>query len=72
MTGIRISDATVWLTKVAAVRQNSRMITRAIQGWANGSAAGETTRVESVYHNQSVMTHTMPLQYNDSVPTYQQ
>jgi hypothetical protein len=38
MTGIRISEATVWLTKVAAVKQNIRMITSATHGSDRGSA----------------------------------
>ena len=38
ITGIRISEATVWLTKVAAVKQNNRIMTNAIQGAPSGSA----------------------------------
>ena len=48
MTGMRISEATVWLTKVAAVRQNSRMITSAIHGWPRGRAA--RARKQNVKH----------------------
>lgn len=69
ITGIRMSDATVWLTKVAAARQNNRIITSAIQGYPTGRAAEKRHQQAEENKNQPTAAEENKNQPTASVKT---